>query len=86
MASIYSARHYEHVARTLKDRRVNFNEPESTRELETLKAIALDFSGYFQLDNDRYDHERFIYACGLWDNLQKPKSKRIKRNLNLSNV
>ncbi len=60
MTTRYQKRHYEDVARLLRERSEHiFDEP------LVRQVIEIDFADLFAADNPDFDRERFLAACGL---------------------
>jgi len=54
---MFSQRHYEAIAKVIKDHNVN--------DTECCYYVAADIVEMFERDNPKFDRVRFLDACGL---------------------
>lgn len=61
-------RHFEMIARTIKARMDQGNSaPAMAWRKAALEEIARDFADELEQQNDRFDRDRFLTACGVED-------------------
>jgi hypothetical protein len=60
-------RHFEMIARTLRDRRAKVQAQQAGESAATiaLDTLAHDFADALAATNTRFDRERFLKACGV---------------------
>ena len=56
-------KHFELIAVVIKDRKERGNGRGERKEV--LEALANDFANRLQAENERFDKERFLKACGF---------------------
>ena len=62
--NMFSKRHYEAIAKVIKDHNVNDKLP-SHRSTECCYYVVADIVDMFERDNPKFDRVRFLDACGL---------------------
>ncbi len=62
-----SKKHYEMIAKVIKKVSVlkGKNEGETEAVKATAESIALDLTFVFETDNENFDSDRFLTACGF---------------------
>lgn len=55
-------KHFEGIARIINAKQVTMTEKAAK---DALYVIAYDLGTYFKQQNERFDHERFMEACGF---------------------
>lgn len=73
MATMFSQRHFNKIAATIKERREKIkgydcSEKAKENALAGLNNLVLDFTRVFSEDNPRFKTDKFIEACGIYSN------------------